>query len=157
MSSIKSCTRNICAIYQIYIVTEPKYTGIWILVHMLQSYQSVILVYSIQYTVYDPCASTLHPGAHLPSMSSLGHITEARTAARWVWLTLQVYHHHLLFVLDFAEILRLFLLLCQLRSHLIDPLLQQLFLLLGTIKVWLRTEALRHTVTKQWGRYRESE
>lgn len=90
-------------------------------------------------------------------MSSLGHITEARTAARWVWLTLQVYHHHLLFVLDFAEILRLFLLLCQLRSHLIDPLLQQLFLLLGTIKVWLRTEALRHTVTKQWGRYRESE
>lgn len=50
-------------------------------------------------------------------------------------LTLQVNHHHLLLVLDFAQVLCFLLLLCQLGGHLADPVLQQLFLLLGKIKV----------------------
>ncbi len=63
---------------------------------------------------------------------------EPVTAACWESesLTLQVNHHHLLLVLDLAEVLRFLLLLSQLGGHLADPVLQQLFLLLGKITAW---------------------
>lgn len=64
---------------------------------------------------------------------------EQVTVAGWESesLTLQVNHHHLLLVLDLAEVLRFLLLLCQLRCHLADPVLKQLFLLVGKVKIWV--------------------
>lgn len=76
----------------------------------------------------------------------LGHKKEPVTVASWKSLTLQVNHHHLLLVLDLAKVLRLFLLFGQLGGHFADPVLQQLLLLLGKIEVWVRLEALRHTI-----------
>lgn len=60
-----------------------------------------------------------------------------------VTLTLQINHHHLLFVLELAEVLGFFLFLCQLGGHLTNPVLQQLFLLLGKIAVWVRVGGLK--------------
>lgn len=57
----------------------------------------------------------------------------------WESLTLQINHHHLLLVLEFAQVLCFFLLLCQLRGHLTNSVIQQLFFLSGTINTgWTR-------------------
>lgn len=58
-------------------------------------------------------------------------------------LTLQINHHHLLLVLQLAEVLCFVLLLCQMGGHLTDPVLQQLSFLLdwSEIRAWTHTAA----------------